>query len=215
MMSQPSSEGERVRRKFPQLTYANVMSTLAVFIALGGSSYAAVTISGSSLKGRSVSGVKLKRNTITGLEVRESSLFRVPRASLADRLGPAATQQLTQRCPADTVPAAGACVEIRPRGTAPYGSAVVTCSDLHRGELPRRRVPTHNELSAALSYDAVEFTGEELTSNVFPSSTAPGRLDALVMTQRVGSVGLTTDIAEGAKNFRCAVDPSNQGEGGS
>ena len=30
-----------------RLTYANVMSTLAVFIALGGSSYAALTISGS------------------------------------------------------------------------------------------------------------------------------------------------------------------------
>ena len=32
-----------------RLTYANVMSTLAVFIALGGSSYAAIKVSG--LKG--------------------------------------------------------------------------------------------------------------------------------------------------------------------
>ena len=42
-----------------RLTYANVMSTLAVFIALGGSSYAAMTISGSSIKDRSIPAKKL------------------------------------------------------------------------------------------------------------------------------------------------------------
>ena len=70
-----------------RLTYANVMSTLAVFIALGGSSYAALTISGSSIENRSIPGKKLKRNTITGKEVRESRLNRVPRARAAERLG--------------------------------------------------------------------------------------------------------------------------------
>ena len=39
-----------------RLTYANVMSTLAVFIALGGSSYAAVSLNGRDLKHRSVPG---------------------------------------------------------------------------------------------------------------------------------------------------------------
>ena len=43
-----------------RLTYANVMSTLAVFIALGGSSYAAFTINGSSIQNRSISAHKLK-----------------------------------------------------------------------------------------------------------------------------------------------------------
>ena len=77
-----------MRRNFrPQLSYANVMSTLAVFIALGGSSYAAVTLSGSNIKHRSIPGTKLKRNTVTGAEIRESRLGRVPRAAMADRLG--------------------------------------------------------------------------------------------------------------------------------
>ena len=69
-----------------RLTYANVMSTLAVFIALGGSSYAAIKISGSSIKNRSIPAKKLKRNSITGREVRESRL-NVPWARHADRLG--------------------------------------------------------------------------------------------------------------------------------
>jgi len=203
-----------VRRKFrPHLTYANVMSTLAVFIALGGSSYAAVTISGSSLKGRSVSGAKLKRNTITGVEIKESRLGRVPRAALADRLGPSATQQLTQRCPSDTVAAAATCIEVRPRGSAPYGSAVLACRDLIRGSSPQRRLPTHNELTAALTQQVVEFAGDELTSNVYPSRTIPNGLDVLFITDRVGSVGLTTGDAAGAKNFRCVADATNQGEG--
>ena len=73
---------DKLRRR---LTYANVMSTLAVFIALGGSSYAAWTISGGDLKNRSIAGKKLKRNTLTGKQVRESRLSRVPRARNADR----------------------------------------------------------------------------------------------------------------------------------
>jgi hypothetical protein len=212
--SKPASEGERVRRKFrPHLSYANVMSTLAVFIALGGSSYAAVTISGSNLKHRSVAGTKLKRNTVTGLEVRESRLGRVPRAVLADRLGPTAAQELTVRCPAATVPAAGTCIELAPRGTVPYGSAVLACLDVNQPRASRRRrLPTHGELMAALTQQVVQFSGEELTSDVYPSSTNPGRLDALYLTRREGAVGLTTDDAAGAKSFRCAVDPSNQGD---
>ncbi len=62
---------ERLRAR---LTYANVMATLAVFIALGGSSYAAVTISGSTIKKRSIAGTKLKRNTLAGAQIRESRL---------------------------------------------------------------------------------------------------------------------------------------------
>ena len=44
------------------LSYANVMATLAVFIALGGSSYAALSISGRDIEKRSIPGAKLKRN---------------------------------------------------------------------------------------------------------------------------------------------------------
>src|SRR3954449_8394568 len=107
--SEPVSEGDRVRRKFrPQLTYANVMSTLGVFIALGGSSYAAVTLSGADIKHRSIPGTKLKRNTITGAEIRESRLGRVPHAAFADTVAASVTADLRVRFPADTLPVAGA-----------------------------------------------------------------------------------------------------------
>ena len=98
-----------------RLTYANVMSTLAVFIALGGSSYAAFTISGSSIKNRSISGHKLRHNTLTGREIKESTLARVPRARDADRLEGMRAADFKIKCPSDTFPIADVCVERTPR----------------------------------------------------------------------------------------------------
>jgi hypothetical protein len=44
----------------PRLTYANVMATIAVFMALGGGAYAAVKISGTSIKPHSIPLNRLK-----------------------------------------------------------------------------------------------------------------------------------------------------------
>jgi hypothetical protein len=191
-----------------RLTYANVMSTLAVFVALGGSSYAAITISGSSINNRSITGKKVRHNTLTGWEIKESSLGRVSRARDADRLNGATAAELTIRCPSDTFPIADVCVERTARAAASYGSAVLTCAQVGTPSGPGRRLPSHAELLAALT--AVQLTaGGELTSNVYPSTSDPGRLDVLFITDQVGSVGLTPDTAAGAKPYRCATDPLN------
>ena len=72
---------------------------------------------------------------------------------------------------------------------------------------PGRRLPTHGELRAALT--AVQLApGGELTSNVYPSSTDPGELDVLYVTDQVGSVALTPDTAAGGKAFRCVDGPA-------
>ncbi len=67
-----------MRRLRAKLTYANVMSTLAVFIALGGSSYAALKITGRDVKNSSLTYKDLKRNTLGGSRIRESRLGTVP-----------------------------------------------------------------------------------------------------------------------------------------
>jgi hypothetical protein len=189
----------------PRLTYANVMSTLAVFIALGGSSYAALSINGKSIERRSIPGKKLERNSITGKEVRESRLNRVPHARRADRLGSFTAEQLRVRCPNDTFPIADVCVERTARSATSYGSAVLQCLDVGTPIGPGRRLPTHGELMAALT--AVDLTpGGELTSNIYPSD---GRLDVLVITDQVGSFTLTSDTFEGRRAFRCVADPLN------
>jgi hypothetical protein len=55
-----------------RLTYANVMATLAVFIALGGSSYAALRITGRDVRDNSLTGADIKN--LTGKDVRNNSL---------------------------------------------------------------------------------------------------------------------------------------------
>ena len=55
-----------------RLTYANVMATVAVFIALGGSSYAALSITGRDVQNGSLTYRDLKRNTLGGSRIKES-----------------------------------------------------------------------------------------------------------------------------------------------
>jgi hypothetical protein len=72
----------RVRSR---LTYANVVATLALFVALGGSAVAAGVFDGHRIKGRSVPGTKLIRNSVTKNEVKESTLTTVPNADKLDK----------------------------------------------------------------------------------------------------------------------------------
>lgn len=56
------------------LTYANVMSSLAIFLLLGGTAFAAGKLSGSRLKDNSVSGKKLKRGSVSGSKIHDGSV---------------------------------------------------------------------------------------------------------------------------------------------
>lgn len=78
----------------PRLNHATVVAYLALFVALGGGSYAAVKINGKSIKNKSIAGTKLKnrtvsggkvrKDTLTGTEINESKLGTVPLARQAD-----------------------------------------------------------------------------------------------------------------------------------
>jgi hypothetical protein len=66
------------RKLRSRLTYANVMSSIAVFVALSGGAYA-LTIPKSSvgsrqLKRNAITGPKIRRNAITSVKVRDHSL---------------------------------------------------------------------------------------------------------------------------------------------
>ena len=56
------------------LRYGNVMSTLALFVALGGTSYAAVEITGRDVKNGSLTGADVKNRSLTGVDVKNRSL---------------------------------------------------------------------------------------------------------------------------------------------
>jgi hypothetical protein len=89
----------------PRLTYANVMATLALFVALSGGAYAAIALPANSvgvsqlknsavvtakIKNNAVTGAKLRDNSLAGADINESSLAKVPSAALADTAAHAA-----------------------------------------------------------------------------------------------------------------------------
>jgi hypothetical protein len=75
-----------MRRLRKQLTYANVMSSIAVFVVLGGGAYAATT-----LPKNSVGSKQIKANAVTSSKVKDGSLLSKdfkPGQLLAGALGP-------------------------------------------------------------------------------------------------------------------------------
>lgn len=75
-----------------RLTYANVMSSIAVVLAIGGgTAYAATTINGHNIKNHTITGKKLVNNTLTGKQIKESALGQVPSAKHAQTAGTATT----------------------------------------------------------------------------------------------------------------------------
>jgi hypothetical protein len=95
-----------MKRLRSKLTYANVMATVAVFVALGGASYAAVKLPKNSvgskqikvnavteakIKDGAVTGAKIAAGTITGANVNASTLGTVPKATSAQSATEATT----------------------------------------------------------------------------------------------------------------------------
>jgi hypothetical protein len=70
----------------------NAIALLALFVALGGTTYAAATsINGKLIKNGTITGKKLKADTLGGTQVKESTLGVVPSATRADTAGSATT----------------------------------------------------------------------------------------------------------------------------
>lgn len=56
------------------ISYANVVSTLALVLALSGTAYAAATITGKDVKNGSLTGRDVKTNSVTGKDVKDRSI---------------------------------------------------------------------------------------------------------------------------------------------
>lgn len=202
-----------MRALLDRLTYANVVATLALFIAVGtGGAYAVSKLDGSDIRNRSLTGNEFKSNSIGGRVVKESSLRPVPHAQNSARLGGQPASRFLDSCPqafAPTIPVGDVCVETQARPPRSYGSAVSDCALTDNRERAGRRLPTHQELMVALAQPQIQLApGGELTSEVYPSSSKPGAVDVLYITAENGSVGITEDLG-GDKSYRCVADPMN------
>lgn len=111
-----------------KLTYANVMSTIAVFVVMGGGAYAASTIASNSvgasqLKANAVNSAKVKNGTLLAKDFKAGQLPAGPQGA-AGATGPAGPAG-----PAGTAGAAGA------KGDPGDPNAPAASGDVYTGQL--------------------------------------------------------------------------------
>ena len=112
----------------PHLTYANVMATIAVFVAIGGTSYAATKLTGKDLRAHSLTARNFHKNSVTGAAVREGTLSVVPHAADADHLDGATAEAFLVRCPEGTLAVADTCIETQAHAPAYFSAALHECA---------------------------------------------------------------------------------------
>jgi hypothetical protein len=188
-----------MKRLRDRLTYANVMATIAVFIALGGSAYAASKINGKTIKIKSIPGNRLKPNTVTGAQVNESTLGQVPsavQASSATTATSAANATTvnghTAECKDGTRAFAGSCWESAPRAAATQPAAAAACTGFG-GTLP-----STSDL-VAFSKVATLSAGDEWTGEV--NSVTAENVFTVITVSPEGKVNL--DAPTDTKEYRC------------
>jgi hypothetical protein len=213
---------DRIRRP----SHATIVAYLALFAALGGTGYAAITLPKNSvgakqirtgavtskeirnnqirsgdLRNNTLLGRDIRANALGGREINETTLGPVPNALTLSGLTP---DQLKVRCPADTVKSADTCIETNPRSAESYGQANDTCT------LIGRRLSTFAELTNFYSFERPVAPGGELAADVSESSTTAGQLVAVVILTNSGSsVEFVPATGATQRAFRCAVTPSN------
>lgn len=190
-----------MKRLTDRLNYANVMATIAVFIALGGSAYAASKINGKAIKVKSIPGNRLKPNTVTGAQVNESTLAQVPsavQANMATTATSAANATTvnghTAECKAGTQPFAGSCWESAARPAATQPAAATACTGLG-GTLP-----SASDL-VAFSKVATLSAGDEWTGEI--NSVTSENVFTVITVSPDGKVNL--DAPSDTKEYRCVL----------
>jgi hypothetical protein len=209
-----------------RLSYSNVTATAALFVALGGTSYAVIRVDSDDVVNNSLrsadlrdSGVRsrdirdrtvrardLKRNGLGGGVVKESALSQVPRAGNAERVGGATAQDLRIRCPEDTVVKAGLCIERGGRPPDGFLGATNICDNAARG------LPTMPQLDRFWRANGSLSPQGEWTSSVYRNPdngmNAFDQLEAVVLSGD-GVVSYDRVYQAVQHAFRCVALPSN------
>jgi hypothetical protein len=207
------------------VSYANVTATLALFVALGGTSYAVLKVGSddvvdNSLRSRDVRnktlrsrdvrdgtlrGRDLRRNGIGGAAVKESALGQVPAALDAQRLGGSPAEDFRLKCPTGTLPKAGVCVEQLPRASVGFFSASNICEQAGRGLATMPQLDRFAKSSGPLPQ--AEWTGSVYRN----PANGPLPVDELetVLLSGFGDPSYSQVYLAVQHAFRCVALPTN------
>jgi hypothetical protein len=200
-----------LRRLLGHLSYANVVATLALVVALGGTSYAALnvgsrqivnnsvrskdvrngTLVGKDVKNRGLAGRDIEPGSIGGLQIDEARLAPVPNAL---RVQGRVLGQLIVGCRGNTAEAGAVCLEKAPRPAAAFSDGDARCGE-SGGRLP---------LFVELYNSGYDPSTPEWTANVL--SADAGNLTTLIY----GGSTITSSATNVARPYRCVFPLSNE-----
>jgi hypothetical protein len=177
----------------PKLSYANVMSTLALFIAIGGTSYATITITGKNVKDSSLTGADIKNASLRSDDIRDHALlgkdFRTGQLPAGPH-GPRGPKGDPASVDTSSVTTRGATQQ----GSAPYGlpelqelaSVSVIVGPGSRPVFILADVEYFGETAPCQMYSVLEWDGQvqdqTLSSQHSPGATAGNTRGSMVAT---------------------------------
>jgi hypothetical protein len=198
------------------LTYANVMATIAVFIALGGSAVAVKKLKAGSvgtkqLKANAVTEAKVGLGAISAAKIADSAVTANKLADLSvskSKLGinsvdgskiqdgsvgiSDSDNSLHQKCQANTVYLQGACIETTTRAVTDWPTALTTC------QIAKGRLPDTAELETVFARGGAIAAGGEWTGDLTANNTVT----------EVLATGLLAELGTGNTDaYRCVFDP--------
>jgi hypothetical protein len=173
------------------LSYANVMSTIAMVLALGGATALAAghlkknTVTSKSIKNGAVKTADLKGSAVTGAKIADGAVG-IGDVSAALHLG----------CKGGTQYLQGACIDNGPEGTTNWGLAELDCAN-KGGRLPNvselMSLGTRGVVTGAREFTdvLVRDTGQTLSETVFS-----------------GGKFIQFEDTDNATQYRCVFDPT-------
>jgi hypothetical protein len=203
-------------------TPATVIALAALFVSLGGTTYAATNLPANSvgskqlktgavttrtLRGHAVTGSKVANNSLTGTQINVSTLGTVPNAAHAtnaDQLAGSPASSYRAHCPPGLkrVPNGNLCFDFTDRGFTTWTAALNSCA-LAGMRLPDvgELVQAFNDLGASQTFDWTSSYYSELVNTWAVALAQTASRELLIAGGSVMNGAL--------EHYRCVTEASN------
>jgi hypothetical protein len=194
-----------MRARLPRLTYANVSATLAPFVALGGTGYAATTIGTSQIANNAITTPKIKNAAVTSPKLANNAVSSARIASNAVTGAKIASNAVSSaKIPGNAV------------STAKIANAAVTTAKIANGAVTAEQIAT-GSLNASL-FAAGQTPGinpaKITVANSTPVGVAPNNPGATVIaTCPAGQKAIAGGFNTGTNAIVDATGPTPDGTG--
>lgn len=225
--------------RFRRPRHSTIVAYLALFVALGGTSYAAINLPRNSvgtaqIKQGAVTSKKIRKSAVASREIRDGGIVNRdiryqslspyslrPHSIGADQIDKAKLGTVPQAANANTLGGltAGQLKVTCPAGTHPTSGICIELAPRASQSwgiasdicaLAGRRLGTYGELTAFYNFQRPLAPGGELTNDLSESATTPGQLNALVILSETGTDTEFINAKTATQRaFRCVALPAN------